>query len=107
LYQILQETRQEDNRKAIAAIYGYIGMLQKYTDTEKILDYANAEKIRWAEEQKKMQELNQEALFSNHIMTTEQRQSMEHYLNGVLKECKAQWSLWKKIRYHYVLWLYR
>lgn len=98
LYQILQETGQEDNRGAIAATYGYAGMLR---------NYANAESESLTKNEAQVKELNQEAIFSNHNMTIEQRRFMEDYLGDVLRICKEQWPVWKRIWYHYVLWLYR
>lgn len=95
LKKILEETRQEDHRGAILAQYGYAGMLCKYA------------KITDIERMQQAQSLNQEALFSNHRMTAEQRQCMEGYLAEVLNICKGQWSVWKKIWYRYVLGLYR
>ena len=51
--------------------------------------------------------LNREALFSNHIITEEQRQQMEDYRKNVLNKCRKQWSRRKRFWNHYVLWLYK
>lgn len=37
-------------------------------------------------------QLNQEALFSNHIMTEEQQRKMDLFAAGVLAECHSRWS---------------
>lgn len=95
LYQTFQKIRQADNRNAIAMYYKYAGTLRAYADGEII---SASEEI---------EQLNKEALFSNHHMTKEQRRMMGNYAKEVVKECKASWWFGKRFWYHYVLWLYR
>ena len=91
---------QADNRTAIAMQYSYSVLLQSYTDAQQVSPGESAH-------QSKIRELNQEAMFSSHEMTNEQRRRMEAYTKQVLFVCKNQWSSWKQFYYHYILWLYQ
>ena len=83
-----------ENREAIMAQFGYASML---------MSLGNEIHLSGLEE---MQRINQEAVFSTHPMTEEQRQKAEAFTLCVLETCKASWSVWKRFRYHYILWLY-
>ena len=95
LCEMLERIKQADNRTAIAMYYAYAQKLKSYTSK-------NSLKM-----QEQVEQLNQEALFSNHIMTEEQRQIMKNYVKEVIKTCKESWSIGKRFWYHYILWLYR
>lgn len=94
----LKEARKQmagmENREAIMAQFGYASML---------MGLGNEIHPPGLEE---MQRINQEAVFSTHPMTEEQRQKAEAFILCVLEACKASWSVWKRFRYHYILWLY-
>lgn len=95
LYETLEKMKQADNRSAIAMYYKYAGVLKGYADGELL------------EKQEEIDQLNKEALFSNHNMTEEQRQLMGNYVKEVIRACKESWSVGKRFWYHYILWLYR
>lgn len=103
-YRKLKDTllsmQQADNRTAIAMQYSYAKLLQQYAGVE------NKERQQENSHQKRMRELNQEAMFSSHEMSKEQRMRMEAYTKEVLFVCKNQWSAWQQFCYHYILWLY-
>lgn len=98
LCKALKQMQQENTRNAIALQYGYARKLMEYAG-ERIYDAPL--------KHQQMKNLNQEAMFSNHAMTKEQCHEMETYVKEVLTACKRSWSVWKRFRYHYVLWLYR
>ena len=100
LKRMLATMEQADNRTAIAMQYSYSVLLQSYTDAQQVSPGESAH-------QSKIRELNQEAMFSSHEMTNEQRRRMEAYTKQVLFVCKNQWSSWKQFYYHYILWLYQ
>lgn len=95
LNKTIKEIKQADNRKAITMYYKYAKNLKSYAD------------LTVLQAQEQIEQLNKEALFSNHIMTKEQRQIMEDYVKEVIRECKESQSAGKRFWYHYILWLYR
>lgn len=54
-----------------------------------------------------MQAVNCEALFSSHSMNSEQREQIEEFTKTIIAECKQKLRPLQKLRYHYILWLYR
>lgn len=101
LSKILSEIDAADNRTAIAMEYGYAKMLlerAKMAEPDEKNSIENSEKVRL---------LNQEALFSDHVMSDEDRKTMTKYRNDVLETCKNTWNLPRNLWNHYILWLYR
>jgi|BioPla2DNA2_1021312.scaffolds.fasta_scaffold00487_7 hypothetical protein len=78
------------HRDAIAMRFGY---------AVKLLSSCTAIEVGGRQ---KAEELNQEALFSNHEMTYRQRREMDAYAVCVLQECKQKWTILDKLRYR--LW---
>ena len=75
------------NREAIAMRFGYAHSLRATCAT------VMPEGARLAEE------LNREALFSDHEMTDDQRSEMDAYARQVLDACKNTWTVPQKLRY--------
>lgn len=98
--QMIVKIKQADNDTAIAMLYSYAQLLQKYTN-----EWQQVNEVESAH-QRRIRELNQEAMFSSHEMTVEQRRKMEAYTKEILFVCRSQWSSWKQFYYHYILWLY-
>ena len=94
LLDFLKEMKSADHRDTITGLFGYSMMLMERCKISH-------------EEFKEVEEINTEARFSNHAMSMEQRQKVEKFAEQIVEKCKQNLSLWKKIRYHYVLWLYR
>ena len=90
LRRILEELAQAPNREAIAGQFGY---------ARKLLLSCPGLAL---EEDNHARKLNQEALFSCHTMTDDQRRDMEHYSAQVLAACKEHWTVPQKLRYR--LW---
>lgn len=74
------------NRDAIALRFGYALRLAASCG----LNLEGEEQAR---------ELNREALFSNHEMTTEQKEEMDACAQRVLDTCKETWTILQKLRY--------
>lgn len=85
----LEAIAQSPNREAIAGYFGYARKLLLCCPGLDLVDSA-------------MEKLNQEALFSSHTMTDDQRQDMERYSTQVLTACKENWAVPQKLRYR--LW---
>lgn len=78
------------NRDAIAMRFGYARkLLHNCTDIQ-------------VDGSQQAEELNREALFSNHEMTEQQRRDMDDYAVCVLTACKEKWTILQKL--HYRLW---
>lgn len=75
------------NRDAIAMAFGY---------ARKLLTTCGAPEVAGSE---RAEELNREALFSNHSMTDAQRGEMTAYGAQVLQTCKETWTIFQKLRY--------
>lgn len=78
------------NREAIALRYGYAAALLRACP--------GAERAG----QEAAEALKQEALFSNHPMSAQQRQAMDAYAASVLAACRRRWRFSQKLRYR--LW---
>ena len=78
------------NREAIALRFGYAVSLLGTCENLSVAGTPLAE------------ELNREALFSNHEMTDSQRQEMDDYAQQVLVACRNTWTIPQKLRYR--LW---
>lgn len=78
------------NREAIALRFGYAVSLLGTCDGLTVDGSQMAEN------------LNREALFSNHEMTDNQRQEMDAYAQKVLEACRNTWTIPQKLRY--LLW---
>ena len=94
LLDFLKEMKSADHRDTITGLFGYSMMLMERCKISH-------------EDFKEVEEINTEARFSNHAMSMEQRQKVEKFAQHIVEKCKKNLSLWKKIRYHYILWLYR
>ena len=86
----MQAIREASNRDAISLRYGYAACL---------LEHSTAEPPDGAEV---AEQLNREALFSDHEMTHHQRKEMDSFADAVLTVCKNSWSWLQKLRYR--LW---
>lgn len=93
LLDFLKEMQGAENREAITGLFGYSSMLM---DTCQVT----------ADDLETVKAINAEARFSNHVMMPEQRQKVEEFTKTIVSECKQKLSPWKKLRYHYILWLY-
>ena len=78
---------QAANREAIAMRFGYAVKLLRFCSDVQIDGASRAE------------ELNREALFSNHEMTDGQRLEMEDFACRVLAECKKRWTILQRLRF--------
>ena len=90
LRKTLEQLAQAPNREAIAGHFGYARKLLLCCPG------LTLEEDSWASQ------LNQEALFSCHTMTDDQRRDMERYSAQVLCACKEHWTAPQKLRYR--LW---
>lgn len=95
LFRTLDEIHQMNHRDAITALFGYANML---------MEKAHIQTLDGLE---KIQEINREAMFSNHEMTEEQREETELFAVQVIHACQKVWNAWERFRYHYILWIYR
>ena len=94
LKKYLEQMKDLPPKEAIAAWYGYAMCL-----------YAHCEKARDAEdpEQKDaMHRLNEEALFSCHTMTEEQKAAMMAYAGQVKASCLEQWNRPERWRHQWI-----
>ena len=89
LRKLLEDLAAASNREAIAGHFGY---------ARKLLLCCPGLSM----EDSHARMLNQEALFSSHTMTDDQRRDMERYSAQVLTACKAHWTFSQKLRYR--LW---
>ena len=78
------------HRDAIAMRFGYALRLLECCENAQI------------DENRRAEELNREALFSDHEMTAQQRREMDEYADCVLGECRDKWTFFDKLRYR--LW---
>lgn len=93
LLDFLKEMKTAQHREAITGLFGYSSMLMETCGvTSEALDT--------------MKDINMEARFSNHAMEQAQREQIEEFTKSIVSECKKKLSLLKKLRYHYILWLY-
>lgn len=93
LLDFLKEMSTSEPKEAITGLFGYCDMLMQ---TCHVL----------SEIPQKIEELNTEARFSNHPMIPEQKEQLEQFTKNTILKCKQQLSPWKKLYYHYILWLY-
>lgn len=91
----LREMEAAGHKEAIAMEYAYAKMLQEKAGLEGM------------EEDEQVRLLNQEALFSNHQMSSEAREMVRQYREKTLTACKAKWNRRARVWNHYVLWLYK
>ena len=78
---------QADNRECITMRFGYTVRLRHSCVHTHMIGAQRAE------------ELNREALFSNHEMTRTQREEMDEYARQVQIACKKGWTIPQKLRY--------
>lgn len=90
LRRLLDAMGKKSNQEAIAAHFGYAQKLLLCCPGVTMTEDSYPRK------------LNQEALFSGHTMTDDQRRDMEHYSTQVLAACKEHWTILQKLRYR--LW---
>lgn len=95
LFNSLEQIHQMNNRNAITALFAYANMLMEKADIQELDGLDDIRKT------------NQKAMFSNHEMTDSQREETELFAVAVINKCREIWSPWKKLWYHYILWLYR
>ncbi|RHT83188.1 hypothetical protein DW725_07365 [Clostridiaceae bacterium AM27-36LB] len=81
-------------KEAIPAWYGYSVRLLRQGDV--------AEEMEDQEQRKAMFGLNEEALFSSHIMTEEQKTAMMAYAEQVKKSCLEHWNRWERWKYRWI-----
>lgn len=96
LLQFYRDMEETDNRNAIVGLYGYAVMLLKKCGLKQLPE--QAEQIRF---------LNLEARFSSHELENEKRQQMMCFAEETVRLCKKESGFWKRLRYHYIFWLYR
>ncbi len=88
----LQRIDEADNKNAIAMRFGYAEMLRREAGVERPqLDELGYENVK---------AINDEAIFSEHQMTGEQRKHVDTYSERLLACCKEKWNfkqrLWNK-----------
>ena len=88
-----KEMSTSEPKETITGLFGYCVMLMQ---TCHVL----------SEIPQEIEDLNTEARFSNHPMIPEQKVELENFTKNTILKCKQQLSLWKKLYYHYILWLY-
>lgn len=98
LTRALKEVETADHKTAIAMEYAYAKMLQKRAGMERMAEDETETRARL---------LNQEALFSNHQMSAEARETVKQYRENTLTACKAKWNRRERAWNHYILWLYK
>ncbi len=92
----LNRIRDEENREAIASLYGYAAAL-----------LARAKLMpRDIEGAEVAEKLNREALFSEHAMSDEQRSLMEAFVAESLKESRAKWNTAERFFYRWIRPIY-
>lgn len=82
-----------ENRECVAELYGYVHMLIERFHLE-------------VQDEIQIRQINEIARFSCHEITDEQRICMEQYADKVVKCCEDQCSIWQKLKYRYILWLF-
>lgn len=82
-----------DNKTAVPLRFGY---------AQKLLDNSGLETEGYEE----AFTINKEALFSEHEISDEQRRMVDDFAEKVLAECKKSWSLWQKIKYKWIKFIY-
>lgn len=90
-----QEIVQMDDRDAIVELFAYGKMLSSRCDNYKF------------EYMQQIEQINKEALFSNHQMKQEYRELIYEYVKAIISVCKKRTNRWHRFRDHYLLWLYR
>lgn len=88
-----KQIRESSNEIFVTELYGYACML---TDRFHLETAKNSES----------EQINEIARFSCHQITDEQRTCVEKYADGVVRCCEQQCSIWQKIKYRYILWLF-
>ena len=95
LKKVLLAMDNADNKTAVPLRFGYAEKLIEASGISKeTADYEEAFAI------------NKEALFSEHEISDEQRKTVDEYAQKVLAECKEKWSLWQKIKYRFIKFIY-
>lgn len=93
LKKALDKIKDLDNKTCIAGLYGYAAMLLKKVHVEESVN-------------ERADELNSEAMFSNHNMSDAQKEEMLGYVDEVLRLCKQKWNLFSRFYYRFVKCLY-
>lgn len=96
---ILRRVRLKKALKAIDEADIRDGITMRYGYAVHLLNHSTAQPPEGAEE---AVELNREALFSDHVMTVQQRKTVDDYADRVLSSCKESWTWRQKIWYR--LW---
>ena len=84
-----------DDRDTIVELFAYGKMLSSRCDNYKF------------EYMQQIEQINKEALFSNHQMKQEYRELIYEYVKAIISVCKKRTNRWHRFRDHYLLWLYR
>lgn len=88
----------EENKAAIAMQFGYSEMLRSHAK----LSVEELNELNYDE----VFALNKEALFSEHQMSTEQRNAVFEYSDKILELCKKHWSFTQKFLNRWVKCIY-
>ena len=91
----LQEMELLSPKEGVAAWYGYAVCLMQYGGTAE------------ESENQEMRALSDEALFSSHSMTEEQKEQEMKFAEQVRENCMAKWNLAEKLKYRWILCICR
>lgn len=85
--------REASNRECVAELYGYASMLIEKFQLK-------------VPKETEVGRINEIARFSCREISDEQRRCMEMHTDRIIQCCEQQCSIWQKIKYRYILWLF-
>lgn len=91
----LQEMEQLSPKEGVAAWYGYAVCLMQHGGTAE------------EKENREMRTLSDEAMFSSHPMTEEQKGQEMKFAEQVRENCMAKWNLIERLKYRWILCICR
>ena len=91
----LQEMEQLSPKEGVAAWYGYAVCLIQHGGTAE------------EKENREMRALSDEAMFSSHPMTEEQKGQEMKFAEQVRENCMAKWNLIERLKYRWILCICR
>ena len=91
----LQEMEQLSPKEGVAAWYGYAVCLMQHGGTAE------------EKENREMRALSDEAMFSSHPMTEEQKGQEMKFAEQVRENCMAKWNLIERLKYRWILCICR
>lgn len=94
--QHLEEMRMLPPKEAIPAWYGYAVCLRRHQAD------GQEDAAMWEQ----MHRINEEALFSGHEMTEEQKETLLQFAETVKADCIRTWSRWDRFRYRWIRCIY-